>query len=272
MGAEPAEYWLYRGLEKAAARFTDRIITVGEDLRERYLEAGIGRRSAISSSARAWNSPSSPPRPPWSRSAAPRWRSLGMPADAPRASPGSKRARVAATFDCGDRAAARSHDPFRGSRHGEEHAELCAEVERRGLRPSSFSRLPPGHRRCTRGPGCGCADLALGGSSPGAGPGRGLRSASRHLRGGGCARSGEGGGERVGGADAGRARDGRTGGGVAHRFRTGRAMGAAGRGLVCETWAAGPWSARCQGLRRPDGGPGASRTRGELPRTVEADT
>jgi glycosyltransferase involved in cell wall biosynthesis len=38
-----AEYLLYWGLEKAAAAFTDRIISVGEDLRERYLKAGIGR-------------------------------------------------------------------------------------------------------------------------------------------------------------------------------------------------------------------------------------
>jgi glycosyltransferase involved in cell wall biosynthesis len=38
-------YGLYWSLEKLTARFTDRIISVGEDLQQRYLDAGIGKPS-----------------------------------------------------------------------------------------------------------------------------------------------------------------------------------------------------------------------------------
>jgi glycosyltransferase involved in cell wall biosynthesis len=133
-----AEYLLYWGLEKAAAGFTDRIITVGEDLRQRYVEAGIGRperyqliRSGMELSDFSAAAAMGP-----ERRAAVR-RSLGVPADAPLV---GKVARLEARkgyryfLDLAETVLQRipaSH--FVGLGAGEQHAALRAEVERRGL-------------------------------------------------------------------------------------------------------------------------------------------
>ena len=133
-----AEYLLYWGLEKAAARFTDRIITVGEDLRDRYLEAGIGRhdryqliRSGMELADFSAAAAMGPERRAEVR------RSLGVPADAPLV---GKVARLEARkgyryfLDMAEAVLERipaTH--FVGLGAGDEHDALRAEVERRGL-------------------------------------------------------------------------------------------------------------------------------------------
>jgi glycosyltransferase involved in cell wall biosynthesis len=132
------EYLLYWGLEKAAAGFTDRIITVGEDLRDRYLEAGIGRRDRyqlIRSGMELADFSAAAAMGPERRGEV--RRSLGVPADAPLV---GKVARLEARkgyryfLDMAEAVLQRipaAH--FVGLGAGDEHAALRAEVERRGL-------------------------------------------------------------------------------------------------------------------------------------------
>ncbi len=134
-----AEYLLYWGLEKAAAGFTDRIITVGEDLRDRYLGAGIGRaeRYQLIRSGMELSEFSAAAAMEEERRAAVR-RSLGVPPDAPLV---GKVARLEARkgyryfLDLAETVLQRipaTH--FVGLGAGEQHAALLAEVERRGLK------------------------------------------------------------------------------------------------------------------------------------------
>jgi glycosyltransferase involved in cell wall biosynthesis len=133
-----AEYLLYWGLEKAAAAFTDRIITVGEDLRQRYLQAGIGRperyqliRSGMELSDFSGAAAMEP-----ERRAAVR-RSLGVPADAPLVGMVARlEARKGYLYflDLAEIVLQRipaAH--FVGLGAGEQHAALRDEIERRGL-------------------------------------------------------------------------------------------------------------------------------------------
>jgi glycosyltransferase involved in cell wall biosynthesis len=133
-----AQYLLYWGLEKAAAGMTDRIITVGEDLRDRYLDAGIGRadryqliRSGMELSDFTGAAAMGP-----ERRAAVR-QSLGVPADAPlvgmiaRLEP---RKGYQYFLDLAQTVLQRIPAArFVGLGAGEQHAALRAEVERRGL-------------------------------------------------------------------------------------------------------------------------------------------
>jgi glycosyltransferase involved in cell wall biosynthesis len=132
------EYLTYWGLEKVTAGFTDRIITVGEDLRERYLRAGIGRpdRYQLIRSGMELSEFSAAAAMPPERRAEVR-RSLGVPADAPLV---GKVARLEARkgyqhfLDLAEIVLERmpaAH--FVGLGAGEQHASLLSEVERRGL-------------------------------------------------------------------------------------------------------------------------------------------
>lgn len=133
-----AEYLLYWGLEKAAAGFTDRIITVGEDLRDRYLEAGIGRadryqliRSGMELSDFSAAAAMGPERRAEVR------RSLGVPADAPLVGKVARlEARKGYRYFLEMAEAVLQRVPaahFVGLGAGDEHGPLRAEVERRGL-------------------------------------------------------------------------------------------------------------------------------------------
>ena len=133
-----AEYLLYWGLEKATATFTDLIITVGEDLRERYLKAGIGqpeRYQLIRSGMELSDFSAAAVMGPERRAAV--RRSFGVPADAPLV---GKVARLEARkgyryfLDLAENVLQRipgTH--FVGLGAGEQHAALEAEIERRGL-------------------------------------------------------------------------------------------------------------------------------------------
>jgi glycosyltransferase involved in cell wall biosynthesis len=130
-----AVYW---SLEKLTAAFTDRIISVGDDLRRRYLEAGIGRAdqygvilSGMELDEFEAASRMSPDRRADIRA------SLGVPADAPLV---GKVARLEARkgytyyFDMAERVLARIPKAyFLGIGAGEQHEELRAEAARRGL-------------------------------------------------------------------------------------------------------------------------------------------
>jgi glycosyltransferase involved in cell wall biosynthesis len=125
-------------LEKAAAGFTDRIITVGEDLRQRYLDAGIGRperyqliRSGMKLSTFSAAAVMGPERRTAVR------RSLGVPADVPlvgKVARLEERKGYRYFLDLAEAVLQRipaTH--FVGLGAGEQHAALRAEVERRGL-------------------------------------------------------------------------------------------------------------------------------------------
>jgi glycosyltransferase involved in cell wall biosynthesis len=132
------EYVLYWGLEKATAGFTDRIISVGEDLQQRYLEAGIGTperyqliRSGMELSAFAAASAMDR-----EQRAAVR-RSLGVPPDAPlvgKVARLEERKGYRYFLDLAEMVLERvpgAH--FVGVGAGEQQDALRADVERRGL-------------------------------------------------------------------------------------------------------------------------------------------
>jgi len=133
-----AEYLLYWGLEKMTAGFTDRIITVGEDLRDRYLAAGIGRpeRYQLIRSGMELSDFSAAAEMGPERRAAVR-QTLGVPVDAPLV---GKVARLEARkgyayfLDLAETVLRRvptAH--FVGVGAGDELTSLRLEVERRGL-------------------------------------------------------------------------------------------------------------------------------------------
>jgi glycosyltransferase involved in cell wall biosynthesis len=133
-----AQYLLYWGLEKVAAGFTDRIITVGEDLRDRYLEAGIGRpeRYQLIRSGMVLSDFSTAAAMGAERRAAVR-HSLGVPADAPLVGMVARlepRKGYRYFLDLAETVLQRhpaTH--FVGLGAGEQHEDLRAEVERRGF-------------------------------------------------------------------------------------------------------------------------------------------
>jgi glycosyltransferase involved in cell wall biosynthesis len=274
-----AEYLLYRGLEKAAAGFTDRIITVGEDLRERYLEAGIGRperyqliRSGMELSEFSAAAAMVPERRAEVR------RSLGVPADAPLV---GKVARLEARkgyryfLDLAERVL--QHVPtthFVGLGAGEEHAELRAEVERRGLADRIHF---PGFRQDIADV-LAVLDVAVL-TSLWEGLPRVLVQAAA------CGVPAvtfavEGAHEVVKQGVNGWVVPMRDVPAMAERVvallsdsRRARAMGAAGLGLVCETWAAETMvSEIARAYEDLMAARGHRALAGELPRTVEADT
>jgi|SoiMethySBSTD1v2_1073268.scaffolds.fasta_scaffold236552_2 glycosyltransferase involved in cell wall biosynthesis len=133
-----AAYVLYWGLEKAAAVFTDRIISVGEDLRARYLQSGVGRpgqyrviRSGMGLTEFAAASNLGAERRAGIR------RSLGVPADVPLVGKVARLERRKGHqyfLDMAELILRRVPDAhFIGLGAGVEHTALIAEVERRGL-------------------------------------------------------------------------------------------------------------------------------------------
>jgi glycosyltransferase involved in cell wall biosynthesis len=274
-----AEYWLYRGLEKAAAGFTDRIITVGEDLRERYLEAGIGRperyqliRSGMELSEFSAAAAMEPERRAEVR------RSLGVPADAPLVGKVARlEARKGYRYFLDLAETVLQHVPtthFVGLGAGEEHAELRAEVERRGLAGRVHF---PGFRQDIADV-LAVLDVAVL-TSLWEGLPRVLVQAAA------CGVPAvtfavEGAHEVVKEGVNGWVVPMRDVPAMAERVvalltdsRRARAMGAAGRGLVCETWAAETMvSEIARAYEDLMAARGPRALGGELPRTVEADT
>jgi glycosyltransferase involved in cell wall biosynthesis len=133
-----AQYLLYWGLEKATARFTDRIISVGEDLQQRYLRAGIGvpeRYQLIRSGMELSAFSTAAAMGPEARAAV--RRSLGVPPEAPvvgQVARLEERKGYRYFLDLAEMVLQRipgAH--FVGLGSGDQHQALLAEVERRGL-------------------------------------------------------------------------------------------------------------------------------------------
>jgi glycosyltransferase involved in cell wall biosynthesis len=133
-----AEYLLYWGLEKGAAAFTDRIITVGEDLRQRYLKAGIGRPQQyqlIRSGMELADFSAAAEMGPQGRAAV--RRTFGVPPDSPLVGMVARlepRKGYRYFLDLAETVLERIPQAhFVGFGAGDQHGDLQADIERRGL-------------------------------------------------------------------------------------------------------------------------------------------